>query len=86
MSLNLGRWETRSYLKQMVNQAYLNQEKNWFFCSKSDCYFCHKNYQYEEELRDKEFNTTNSHIQNWFIIYFLKDNDRITIFPVKKRR
>ena len=86
MSLNLGRWETRSYLKQMVNQAYLNQEKNCFFCSKSDCYFCHKNSQYEEELRDKEFNTTNSHIQNWFIIYFLKDNDRITIFPVKERR
>ena len=68
----------------MVNQAYLNQEKNCFFCSKLDCDFCQKTSQYEEELRDKKFNTANSHIQNWFIIYFLKDNDRISIFPVKK--
>ena len=82
----MDRWVTRSCLKQMVNQAYLNQEKKKFFCSKSDCDFCQKTSQYEEELRDKKVNTANSHIQNWFIIYFLKDNDKIAIFPVKKRR
>ena len=61
------------------------KRKIGFFCSKSDCDFCQKTSPYEEELRDKKFDTANSHIQNWFIIYFLKDNDRITTFPVKKR-
>ena len=64
----------------------MNQEKKNFFFSKSDYDFGQKTSRYEEELRDKKLNTANSHIQNWFIIYFLKDNDRITIFPVKKRR
>ena len=63
-----GSMDNAFYLKQMVNQAYLNQEKNYFFCSKSDCDFCQKTSQYEEELSDKKFNTANSHIQNWFII------------------
>ena len=64
----MDQWIMHSYLKQMVNQAYLNQEKNYFLCSKSDCDFCQKTSQYEEELSDKKFNTANSHIQNWFII------------------
>ena len=64
----MGRWVTLSYLKQMVNQAYLNQEKKYFSCLKLDCDFCQKTSQYEEDLRDKKFNTANSQIQNWFII------------------
>ena len=52
----------------MVNQAYLNQEKKYFSCLKLDCDFCQKTSQYEEDLRDKKFNTANSQIQNWFII------------------
>ena len=81
----MDRWVTCSYLQEMVNQAYLDQEKNFYFCSKSNCDFCQKTLHYEEELRDKKFNTNNSHIKNWSIIYFLKNIDRITIFPVKKR-
>ena len=60
MFLKMGRWVTRSYLVEMVNQAYLNQERNCYFC------FTH----YEEELRDKKFNNKNSHVKNWFVIYF----------------
>ena len=80
----MGQWVTRSYLKKMVNQAYLNQEKKKNFFVQNQIDFCQKTSQYEEELRDKKFNTANSHNQKWFIIYFLKDNDRITTFPVKK--
>ena len=81
----MGQWVTRSYLQEMVNHAYLDQEINCYFCSKSNCNFCQKTLHYEEELRDRNFNTNNSHIKNWFIIYFLKNIGRITIFPVKKR-
>ena len=80
----MGQWVTCSYLKKIVNQAYLNQEKKKKFFVQNQIDFCQKTSQYEEELRDKKFNTANSHNQKWFIIYFLKDNDRITIFPVKK--
>ena len=82
----MGRWVARSYLQEMVSQAYLDQEIICYFCSKSNCNFCRKTLHYEEELRDRKINTENSHVENWFIIYFLKNNDRITIFPVKKRR
>ena len=30
----MGQWVTRSYLKKIVNQAYLNQEKKKFFLFK----------------------------------------------------
>ena len=82
----MGRWVARSYLQEMVSQAYFDQEIICYFCSKSNCNFCQKTLHYEEELRYKKINTDNSHVKNWFFIYFLKNNDRITIFPVKKRR
>ena len=41
----MGRWVTRSYLVEMVNQAYLNQE------IKSNCDFCQTRIHYEEELK-----------------------------------
>ena len=82
----MGLWVSRSYLQEMVSQVYLDQEIICYFCSKSNCNFCQKTLHYEEELRYKKINTDNSHVKNWFFIYFLKNNDRITIFPVKKRR
>ena len=80
----MGQWVTRSYLKKNGKSGLFEsrEKKNFFVQNQID--FCQKTSQYEEELRDKKFNTANSHNQKWFIIYFLKDNDRITIFPVKK--
>ena len=46
----MGQWVTRSYLQEMVNHAYLDQEINCYFCSKSNCNFCQKTLHYEEEL------------------------------------
>ena len=46
-------WVTPSYLQEMVNQAYLGQEINCYFCSKSNCNFCQKTSHYEEDLREK---------------------------------
>ena len=48
----MGPWGTRSYLQKMVNQAYLDQEINCYFCSKSNVNFCQKTSHYEEELKN----------------------------------
>ena len=51
--LSMVRWVIPSYLQEMVNQAYLGQEINCYFCSKSNCNFCQKTSHYEEDLREK---------------------------------
>ena len=48
----MGPWVTRSYLQKMVNQAYLDQEINCYFCSESNVNFCQKTSHYEEELKN----------------------------------
>ena len=63
----------------------LNQEVNCYFCEKSKCiFFFSRTLTFEEELRNKKFNSRNSHVKNWFIIYFQKNHNQITVFPVKK--
>ena len=66
----MGRWVARSYLQEMVSQAYLDQEIICYFCSKSNCNFCQKTLHYEEELRDKKINTDNSHVKTGFLFTF----------------
>ena len=50
-----------------------------------NCNFCQRTLYFEEELREKKFNSENPHVQNWFIIYFQKNHNKITIFSVKKQ-
>ena len=47
-------------------------------------FFFSRTLTFEEELRNKKFNSRNSHVKNWFIIYFQKNHNQITVFPVKK--
>ena len=80
----MGRHAKRSYLIDLVNQSHIDQEKNCHFCSKSNCSFWQRNQNLEGELREKEFHVKNTKVKNWFIIYFQKDNNKITVFPVSK--
>ena len=80
----MGRHVEHSYLAELLNQDYLNQVENCYFCMRLNCNFCQTTLSFEEELRNKKFNSENSHVQNWFIIYFQKNRNKITIFPVKK--
>ena len=81
----MGRHVEDSYLVDLLNQAYLNQEENCYFCMRFNCNFCQRTLYFEEELREKKFNSENPHVQNWFIIYFRKNHNKITIFSVKKQ-
>ena len=78
----MGQHVKRSYLIDLVNQSYIDQEKNCRFCSKSDFLFCQRSQNLEGELREKEFNVKNANVKKWFIIYLKKDNNKITVFPV----
>ena len=78
----MGRHVECSYLADLLNQCYLNQEENCYFCKKCNCIFCHRTLSFEEELRNKGFNSKHSKVQNWFIIYFQKNYNVITVFPV----
>lgn len=78
----MSRHVTRLYLIELVNQAYLNQENNFFFWFKSDCNICQATQCFEEELRKDEFNSDNLHIKKWFIIYLQKHHTiKLQFFP-----
>ena len=47
-------------------------------------YFSQRTLSFEEEMLKNKFNSRNSHVKKWFIIYFQKNHNKITIFPLKK--
>ena len=49
----MGRRVSRSYIVELLNQLYLNQENNFYFCMKTACIFCQTTLCFEEELREK---------------------------------
>ena len=61
----------RSYIIDLVNQSYIDHEKN--------CLFCKRSTELEKQLRDRGFNTRYSNQKKWFIIY--NQNHQITVFP-----
>ena len=78
----MGRHVKRFYLIDLVNQSYIDQEKKCPFCSQFDCLFCQRTQTLEGELRAKVLNAKNENVKKWFIIYFQKDNNKITVFIV----
>ena len=63
----MGRIITRSYIVDLINKLYVNQENNCYFCQKSSCYFCAASYYFEQQLREKKFNSDNANINEWFM-------------------
>ena len=68
----------RQYLIQRLNEYYEQKESNCSFCKKKNC--SNKSKFLEEELRLKKFNTLNSDVLNWKIVYKKNDRAVITIF------
>ena len=60
----MGQHVKSSYLIDLVNQSYIDQEKNCHFCSKSDCLFCQTTQNLEGGLREKEFNAKNANVKS----------------------
>lgn len=78
----MGRIVSRSYVVDLVNQLYVNQQNICHFCQKSTCIFCCTTYSFEQQLRKKKSNTENSKISDWFIINLKENTNKITIFPL----
>ena len=67
-----------------MNQSYIDQEKIFCFCLRSICIFCKRTVSLEEELRKKGFNAENANVKKWFLNYFQRNKNEITIFPALK--
>ena len=78
----MGRHVDRSFITSLLNQFYIDQEKQCNFRLKYNCCFCSKSKNLEKELRRNCFNTINVNHKKWFIIYYQKNSFEITLFPV----
>ena len=76
----MGRIVDREYIISCLNQFYLDQEKNCYFCFKMHCRYCRKVGILEHQLSIKNFNSGNSHVKLWLISY-IGPNNRIVIKP-----
>ena len=65
-----------------MNQCYKNQEENFYFCFKVNCVFCSTSFDIEEELRKNKFNTQNTCVVLWRILY--SKTSQLTIFAATK--
>ena len=72
----------RSYLIDLVNQCYKNQEDNCYFCFKVDCVFCNTSSNNEEELKKKSLILKTLVYLFWRILY--SKTSQLTIFAATK--
>ena len=70
----------REYLIQLLNKYYKQQEINCSFCKRKNCSYYKKSNFLEEELRLKKFNTLNSDLLEWKVMYEKNYTTFITIF------
>ena len=78
----MGRTVLRSYIINLLNQLYINQENNCYFCMNSCFIFCITAESLEKQLRNKKFGTENSKVENWFIINLKENTNNIMIFSI----
>ena len=72
----------RSYLIDLVNQCYKNQEDNCYFCFKVDCVFCNTSSNNEEELKKNSLILKTLVYLFWRILY--SKTSQLTIFAATK--
>ena len=77
------RYVDRLYIIELIDQNYINQERNCNFCSKLNCTFCQISTDLEKQLRDVGFNTKYSNQRKWRVPYIFCEKI-ITIFPALK--
>ena len=69
----------RFYIMELIDQFYIEQERNYYFCHKYNCRFCKRSLTAENELRRMGFNFENKPMMVWTISYCKKDLDTFTI-------
>ena len=75
---------TRQYLIELLDEYYKQQQNFCFFCNQRKCTFCQKTHFFEEELRNRRFNTSNSHVLIWNITYMRKNMNIVCLRSVSK--
>ena len=70
----------REYLIQPLYEYYKQQKSNCSFCEKKNRSYCKKSNFLDEELRLKKFNTLNSDLLEWKVMYEKNCTTFITIF------
>ena len=58
---------TRQYLIELLDEYYTQQQNFCSFCNQRKCTFYKKTHFFEEELRNRQFNNSNSHVLIWNI-------------------
>ena len=66
------RFVSRQYLIELLGEYYKQGQNFCSLCNQRKCNFCRKAHFSEEELRNRQFNTSNSHILIWNIMYMRK--------------
>ena len=74
----MGRIVDREYIASCLNQYFLDQEKNCYFCFEMRC---RKVRILEHQLCIKKFSSRNAHVKLWLITY-IGPNNHIVIKPV----
>ena len=77
----MGRIVDREYLVSCLNQCYVEQENNCYFCFGGRCQFCRRTEVLEHQLYVKKFNGKKCRRYVWLISYKGPNKD-ISIQPV----
>ena len=69
----------RFHIMELIDQCYIEQKRNYYFCHKYNCRFSKRSLTAENELRRMGFNFENKPMMVWTISYCKKDLDIFTI-------
>ena len=75
---------TRQYLIELLDEYYKQKQNFCSFYNQRKCIFSQKNSFFEEELRNRRFNISNSHVLIWNITYMRKNTNIVCLRPVLK--
>ena len=65
----MGRIVDHEYLVSCLNQCYIEQENNCYFCFGGHCRFCRRTEVLEHQLCVKKFSRKNADVTLWLILY-----------------
>ena len=65
----MGRIVDREYLVSCLNQCYVEQKNNCYFCFGGHCRFCRRTEVLQHQLCVKKFNGKNVDVVLWLILY-----------------
>ena len=72
---------SREYLVDLLDEYYKQRQNFFSFCNKKSVLFVKKRFFFEEELKNRMFNTANSEVLIWSISYDKKNANIVRIRP-----